>query len=91
MIFILLRDGTSTELPDTFDVIHKNGWIECIDPWGGLIASFLTDDVLAYSLNPRVVREFSADGDPPHTNTARTQERVGQASAKMRISSQDIW
>src|SRR5437899_3052304 len=91
MILIFLRDGTNVEIPNAFDVVHKSGSIACIDPWGELIESFSAEDVLAYSLNPRVVQEFSADPDRPDTKTPERRERVGQASEKVRISSQDMW
>ena len=90
MILILLRDGTSVEIPNAFDVVHRAGSIACIDPWGELLASFLGEDVLAYSLNPRVAQEFFAGADAESADPPKTRERVGQASAKMRISSQDL-
>jgi len=95
MLFILLKDGTTVEIPNGFDVIHKTGTIDCLDPWGELLTSFLAADLLAYSLNPRVAQEFSADAEPPaeppKVSRSETRGRVGQASAKMRLSSQDLW
>ena len=90
MILILLRDGTSAEIPNAFDVVHKAGSIDCIDPWGELLASFLAEDVLAYSLNPRVAQEFFAAAASDSGDAPKARERVGQASARMRISSQDL-
>ena len=91
MILILLRDGTSVEIPKAFDVIHKGGSIECIDAWGELLRSLKAEDVLAYSLNPRVMHEFFDEADLPNAGRPGTRERVGQASARMRISSQDLF
>jgi hypothetical protein len=90
MILILLRDGNTLEIPTAFDVIHKAGLIECIDAWGESLQSFSTEDVFAYSLNPRVVDEFFAVADEPNPEAAKARHRVGQASEKLRVSAQDL-
>jgi hypothetical protein len=62
MILLLLRDGSSLEIPQGFDVVHKPGCIVCIDSWGASITSFLTEELLAYTLNPGVAEEFTEAG-----------------------------
>ena len=59
----------------TFDVVHKRGAVECIDPWGEMLASFRVEDVLAYSLNPRVAEKFSTSDDADTTAPRRTGDR----------------
>jgi hypothetical protein len=58
MILLLMRDGTSLEIPQGFDVVHKPGCIVCIDSWGASITSFLAEELLAYTLNPGVAEEL---------------------------------
>jgi len=58
MILLLMRDGSSLEIPQGFDVVHKPGCIVCIDSWGASIASFLAEELLAYTLNPGVAEEL---------------------------------
>ena len=62
MILLLMRDGSSLEIPHGFDVVHKPGCIVCIDSWGASITSFLTEELLAYTLNPGVAEEFTEVG-----------------------------
>jgi len=59
MILLLMRDGSSLEIPQGFDVVHKPGCIVCIDSWGASITSFLTEELLAYTLNPGVAEELN--------------------------------
>lgn len=58
MILVLLRDGSTLEMEQGFDVIHKPDCIVCIDSWGASIATFLAEDVLAYSLKASIAQEF---------------------------------
>ena len=59
MILLLKRDGSRVEIPQGFDVVHKPGCIVCIDSWGASITSFLTEEILAYTLNANVAEEFT--------------------------------
>ena len=62
MILLLMRDGSSLEIPQGFDVVHKPGCIVCIDSWGASITSFLAEELLAYTLNPGVAEELTEVG-----------------------------
>jgi len=72
LIYLLLRDGSNLEIEHGFDVIHKPGCIVCIDSWGASIASFLAQDVLAYTLKEGVAGHFE---DGAVQNGARRRAR----------------
>jgi hypothetical protein len=82
MIYILLRDETTLEISNGFDVIHKPNCIVCIDPCGASVASFFAEDVMAYSFNPWVAQEFLTMPGLAR----RRPRRAGQASAKVRVA-----
>ena len=56
MILLLLRDGQTLEVYDCEDVIHKPGYLICMDYSGAPITTFAAHDIAGYTLNPHIAR-----------------------------------
>ena len=56
MVLLLLRDGRVQELYDCEDVVHKPGYLICLDYHGSPYATFSSGEILAYTQNPQVAR-----------------------------------
>ena len=56
MILFLLKDGRTREVYDCEDVIHKPGYITCLNYEGSPITTFASEEVLGYTLNPHLAR-----------------------------------
>ncbi len=58
MVMLLLTDGTKVEIEHCRDVVHVPGQLVCVGDTGASVATFLTEDVLGYSLNSHLVKKF---------------------------------
>lgn len=58
MVLLLFYDGSKIEIPDCEDVIHESGGLICLDYLGASLATFMDDEILGYTLDPRVISSF---------------------------------
>src|SRR5688572_12828288 len=63
MLLVLLRDGSHIEVSQAADVIHKLGFIVCVDHLDTPVVTFSADEVLAYTRNDKLAEEFVAAKD----------------------------
>ena len=64
MILLLLADDSLVEISQGYDVVHKPGCILCVDELDAPIASFLAEEVLAYTLNGEIATRMSDSSTP---------------------------
>jgi hypothetical protein len=74
MVLVLFKDGTNVEVSGAFDVIHKPGYLACVDDDGASVASFSPELVMAYTVNSVAAREepapFGQSARARHPSTA---------------------
>ena len=63
MLLLILKDGTHLEVPQAVDVIHKLGYIVCVDQLDMPVMTLPVNDVIAYTRNDRLVEELGAADD----------------------------
>ena len=76
---LLFRDGTHVEVAQGADVIHKLGYLVCIDHASEPLITVPADDVVAYTRNFRVAEELldraEAAGSQATTASTRPAKR----------------
>jgi hypothetical protein len=65
MLLLLLKDGSHIEVAQASDVIHKLGFLVCVDEVNEPLITFPVNEVMAYTRNDKLAGEFvSADAEP---------------------------
>ena len=62
MILLLLRDGTTREVYDCEDVIHKPGYLICLNYQGEPLTTFAAQEIVGYSLDPKIAETMREGG-----------------------------
>ena len=70
MILLLLADGRTLEVFDCEDVIHKPGYLICLDYAGEPITTFATKELVGYTLNPHAARALQLANGPELDRTS---------------------
>ena len=65
MLLLLLKDGTRLEISEAADVIHKLGFVVCVDHLNEPLITLPAGDVLAYTRNDKLAEDFIADKPEP--------------------------
>jgi hypothetical protein len=83
MLLLILKDGSHIEVTQAVDVIHKLGFLVCVDHLDMPVMTLPVDDVVAYTRNDRLAEEFvsagpeadASDERQSQTRTKRTRRR----------------
>ena len=73
MVLVLFADGTTAELPQCEDVVRRGNALIFLDQAGAPLVSFLTAELLGYSMNP-IVAFALAPSDEETEGVEQSQE-----------------
>jgi hypothetical protein len=87
VLLLILKDGTHLEVPQAVDVIHKLGYIVCVDQLDMPVMTLPVNDVIAYTRNDRLAEELGAteedatdEGQSDVTQRRRRMKRRAKAT-----------
>ena len=83
MVLLLFYDGSTIEVPSCEDVAHEAGGLVCVDHVGASVATFTHEEILGYTLDPRVISKVYEDNEA--TSQAPRRSNIGVADSFRRI------
>ena len=72
MVLLLLQDGSHIEIPGCQDVVHKLDFLVFLDPMGASLVCLPVEDIVGYTLKPRIAQLLS---EPPGEEETRPTRR----------------